>query len=324
MNPYMTNFYFGENGSVSRTPMKNIAFTLENISTPAKGSIYSLVIGNGQRLNRSLQSARILMAYHVKDAKIPDDAYFETYTDFLNENPYGFYPLIRQILLADEFIENQSDDDHRIYLSAISYYDKSLGREESIDKITDKKIRQFAEKYDIMTDLSKVAGDSSFLCYEPYSKKKGHAYKFTDDFDLSKCGYNAFVCFPEIETLYSVSSFVYQDLSSLVNVTIDIVYDRRMIKRSKNIAEGINQDRINDSFKYSKTYYANTVDQIFKLCIYVPQLIMIERAIYNVEPTITITVEKNNISGSITIKKSEYTVDLSIFEILTRMCNLIR
>lgn len=315
-----TNFYFNEKDKVSNTPIKNTAFTAIDISTPSKGPIYALVKGDGKLTNKELTFGRIRMNYYISDTPIDEEVSFETYADFSGgSDPHEFYPLILQIMHMNEFLENQSEDDHRIHLNQV-YFNSKVRTEILSDEFSDKKLRKMIEGFGIMTDMPSIVGEKSFIHISNMGKNL--KYIITDELpEFLGFTDQIMLCFPEIETGFLLRSNIYHELLSLNEMTISVVFQNRMKKIHKeNLIEEIGVGRNVHSYR---CYHAITLDQIIRLFIYVPQMIRIERTLYDVDTTIEIILEKRGKTASLSIKKEEYHPDISIFHIVRSMLSIM-
>lgn len=318
--PVLGNFYFNEKGKSSNTPFKNTMFSAINISTPSKGPIYTLVKGDGKLINKELTFGKVRMNYYISETPIDEEISFETYADFSSSDPHGFYPLIMQIMHINEFLENQSEDDHRIYLDQV-YFNSRARNEILSGEFSDKKLRKMIESFGIMTDMSSIVGKNSFIHIETTAKFS--KYTITNELpQYLRFGDQVMLCFPEIETGFLIHCKLYEDLLSLNEVTISVVfYDKMKRVHKENLIEEIGVGRNVHSYR---CYHAITLDQIIRLFIYVPQMIRIERILYDVDTTIEVILEKMGKTASLTIKKEEYNTDLSLFHIVQSMLSIMR
>ena len=314
------NIYFSEKGKASTAPLKKTAFTAIDISTPAKGPLFTIVKGDGKLLRKDLNFCKIRMDYYIKDAPIDERLSFDTYADFSYTDPHELYPLILQIMNMNEFLENQGEDDHRIYLDQI-YIDAKSNKEVLKDEFSDKKLRKVIEKYGIITDVSSVVGDKSFILLS--QRNKYLSYTLLDELPpFTSFGDTIMGCFPEIETCIMIRNHVYNDLVSLNGITITVTNENKIeIVDRTNLADGIIEKR---NFHSKRVYHAITIDQIFKLFIYVPQITRIERVLYNVDTTIEITLERMGKMVTLKIMKDEYHVNFDLFNAVCSMLHLIR
>lgn len=327
LNLNNANYYFSEKGKVSTTPFKKTLFTAVSISTPAKGPLYTLVEGDGRQINQRFNQAVIQMNYMNGDSPIDDNMRFETTVD--SSKPYSFYPLIKQLYGINDFIERQSWEWNSIFLNRITIYDKLKEPKTIIDdKKNDKAIMKAVEKFDLKTSVAKIMKDNKFI--NTFWSKHGTEYKISDETAILP-GEQTFIALPDIESCYLLPSYTLRNIMSIACVTINLKYDKPFKpvnhKECKSIIDGLKLEDMkpnDENEEEPQIYYDGTsMEDILKLCIYVPQLIMIERALYDVDVTISVTVEKAGQAATLTIKKEEYRPDICFIDIISRLSNFM-
>lgn len=314
---YFNQNYYFKKDKCSPTPLKNTEFTAIGIGTQSKGPLYAIVRGDGKISTKDVQGCKIQMNYHIDDTPIDDALSFVTYADYSGVSPYELYPLILQIMNINEFLENQCSDDTRIYLNQLYVTarseDQFLGEE-----FSDKKLRKMIDKYGLMTDMGGFVGDKSFLTI--YANKRKSQYEITEDVpSFTSFGDFMMLCFPEIETGFMVRDHVYNQLLNLNEASI-IVRHTNKVEKITDLKQSIIDT---NSYHSMKTYTALTIDQIIKLFIYVPQIIRIERSLFDVDTTIDVILEARGKKVDLTIRKEEYSVDLSLFDVFCSLLHLL-
>lgn len=313
-NPNM--IYFNKKDKYSTIPYKNNLFTAINISTPSKGPIYALAKGNGKTITKEIISCSINMNYYIKDTPIDEEISFNTFVNIDSGcNPHSIYPLILQIMNINEFLENQCDSDFRIHLNSI-FFKTTSGTRMLSEEFSDKKVRKVIESLGTMTDMNSIVGNNSFINLHIPSN-----YSITDEItDKVRFDTKRLLCFPEIETAYLIIGMIYEELASLNNmiVTVKSSYRFRRV-HTDNLVDEINATK--SETRSVTTYHAITLDQIIRLFIYVPQLIRIERSLFDVDTTIEIMIERGGKEITLLIPNNEYTIDFSLYDIV---CNLLQ
>lgn len=314
---YFNQNYYFKKDKCSPTPFKNTEFTAIGIGTRSKGPLYTIVRGNGNIHTKDVQECKIRMNYHVEDTPIDDALSFVTYADYRGVSPYELYPLILQIMNINEFLENQCTDDTRIYLNQI-YITAKSGYQFLGEEFSDKKLRKVVDNYGLMTDMGGLVGDKSFLTI--YGGKRKPQYEITEDpSSFVSFGDFMLLCFPEIETGFMLRNHMYNQLLNLSVATI-VVRHTNKVEKVTDLTKSIIDE---DAFHSQRTYTALTMDQIIKMFIYVPQIIRIERSLFDVDTTIEVILETCGKKANMTIRKEEYSVDLSLFEIFCSLLHLL-
>lgn len=319
-----SNLYFTEKGKVLRNPSNKTLFSAIYIGTLAKGPLYTLVDGVGKRLNTEFKQALIRMNYMVEDTPINDDMFFETIVD--SSNPYSFYPLIKQILGINDFIHLQGYEYNNIYLDRILITSKSGEQRILNGNKLDKKIRKACEKFELMTSVSKIVNDKPYILMH-WDKGNNTFYSITDEIENYD---KALVILPDIESGYLIYGYTLEALLSISNVFIELKYSKRIRKGKSESSKRctlINDINLNfldisrdgNSVEYIMEYSAVGLEQILKMCIYVPQLIMIERVLNDVDVDVTVSVESERRIASLTIKKEDYNPDICLIDIISRI-----
>ena len=326
-------YYFTEDDIASAMKLEDPSFIAVSIQTQSKGNIYSFIKGDGSIIRRDQKMMSIQMIHYIEDTPMDERFAFETVMDFsIPSHYYEAYPLIRQILHINDFLQYQSNDDHRIFVNEI--FIKSVNTESILSgEFSDKKVKKVMEENCLLTDMASIMQNDSYISFrtlesgilndkklkKKYGKKAVYQYEILEDLLNGEHSIFVMVCLSELETAYCVPWYTFNNIMHISNISVDVKYIKRMKKVTKISTDVTN----NNEDETVKSYYAYTLDQFFKLCLYVPQLIAIERYLYNVDVEVTINVELYGKRMRFTMRKDEYTINFNLYTIITRIIDVM-
>lgn len=315
--------YFKKDGTVKFTKPKsnkNIEFTAVPIGTPSKGPLYTIVKGLPTSRLNGLKHGYVKMIYGIVDTPPQEENEFETLANFIDgESPYSFYPLVRQLMYANTFIENQGVDDRFIHVHQINV-GTAFDHMNLFGDFSYKEMEKEFDRLMLKTNLEEISKNKSYLIQN--ASHDGCKYEFVDELpDYNSL--DSFVLFPEIESMYRISTYDMHNFQALNHVSVELYYEPLVVRCSeKSVTDYVLEARADGS--HEKFYDAVTVDQIFMLCIYVPQLIMIERSLYDMDVTVTVTIEFKGRSISLVIRKDEWGRNFSLFSIIQKLVGTVQ
>jgi hypothetical protein len=339
------NYYFYSNGdsqrnggmyldditrqiATSRIKMKGMeyAFSLVDISTEIKGPLYTMVRNKKLKNVPSPMEMTLDLSYDIPD--VPPNPYSTFVNTIDMETPsgaYNGYPLVLQMIACNKFIESQSLEnvDSRIYINKIRLSNKKH-KLQITEKNLDKDIKDLFDRFGICTNMSDIM-NSSFNCVWVSANSTWGMGRIPECFDEEELlsaihmGWSkVLICFPEMESGYLISTISLLFFNRIREFSVKLIYTPAKEKNSTvDYLSSLDEE-------YESEYFASDVNNILKMCIFIPQIIKMEKSLYDMDVTIQLNVKQGDANISLTISKKETKnkTDLCLFHILERMIGL--
>lgn len=282
-----------------------IVWYLIDISTKLKGPVYT--ISKTLSLDK-INMIKILLTivYNVEDCPYSDASTLH-YTINIDtiEKFYSIYPLINQMMTYNMYRENFYLVSKDIIISNIEIEaDNTIIEIDENDE--DYMITKAFKRLNMTTSVYKLMG-VKFIILD----NKNHWYISKDiPDDFYKIGLHVI----GTESLYLLSRKQFIRLSSIKSMTINIGYDIE------------NDCKVYDDESYileDNTIDCNSIEAILSTCMFFPQMMSLERAVYDVSSEITIDIDLyngNNYHLSITEKEARNPIFL--FDIINKIIQI--
>lgn len=313
------NLCFYKDGTFSKEKINNkkeLEFKCIDISTQRKGPIVTFTKKSNFKGGKAIQM-EINMNYGAIDIPFDAETNFNSILEIDTPNhAYNVYPLIKQLISCNSFIDNQSlSTDSKIYIDKIhliSNKDDYTITEDTSDKTIDMIFNHIGIKT-CMNEIIKpdfCIITSSNGCWKNIEFENICMYNNTNLDTI-------FIPLSDMETAYKCNYKLYLRLKKIKYVSVKISY----IPKSTDF--GINYLNSSDGL-YENEYMASGINEILQLCLFVPQIIYIEQSLYKMDATIKLNVIENNrnIELIITEKESKFDINTGFFNLIKRIITI--
>lgn len=333
------NVYFYDDGTFTTKAKKDkeVSFCAIDISTVRKGPIFSFVKEPNFEPKDPIHMS-VLMNYGNADLPFEAGNVFET--DIRMDYPnyiYNTYPLLKQMIHCNFFVEGQS----KFCESYINIAQINLQRKkkavEITESTTDKQLDKIFNSFGIKTDMSDIVDSKDVILMNKRGYWKllkigqdrlaniAEDYRGISQYMKDMKWDLAFICMPEIETAYLIKQKTLQEIEDIRRLKVSIRYH-------DDVEPGVPYTGGDYIFECKErdpegveTYYdAENIEDILKICLFVPQILNIETSLYNTEATVEITAANSMQTLRLTIdrKEARFAVNTCIFNLLERMLSI--
>lgn len=294
------NIYFWKNGTWSYLPQydSELAFRKMPIGTEMKGPLYTFIDKNAFSQNETID-ATIDISF-CKDLPFDGGRFVHStmYIDSL-QSLSNCYPLVKQLMYADEFLQQYSVQYYKECSIFLDKIDLTIGNKQYTfdETVDDLKIIHVFEKYGLATSVHSVAHPwSGFLV-----RKCGiwREFDFHDRKDiLDEKWSEIMIPIHEIESVYSFTRSQYERLDRIDSLAIQVIY-------TESDDDDIRDINFSDDAYIGYAGY-DLMDALW-ICLYVPQILYMEKCLYNSKLTLQITIiEKDDRDLHLVITSKEF------------------
>ena len=280
--------------NIKESDTTDVSFVLFDISTDRKGPLYTMV--KDINFNYIKEHIHIVMdvSYAPIDLPFDDSILIPSSFDITSLNThYNVYPLIKQIFAFNTFRETESTIDNQILIQdmEIHYGDSILKISE---RDSEKTIKKIFKKMKMLTCTEHVLEDRFLLM------KNGiwDIYSYSEyeplDMKFDKIG----IMVPYTESLYLMTYKEYELFQSFDSIDLELKYN---ISSSEHVAMF---DEFYDE-EYVSIISINDIDTLLQVCMFIPQMILMEQLIYNNEMSLKIVVDRGDDMYSLIIDQDE-------------------
>jgi len=280
--------------SFKESDMKNMCCALFDISTDRKGPLYTMV----QDINFDFmkENIHILMdvSYAPIDLPFDDSVLIPSSFKITNLNTYyNVYPLIKQIFAFNTFRETESTIDNQILIQDMQIlYGKS--EIDISEKDSEKTIKKIFKKMKMITCVDHMLSDKFLIMrngiWDIYSYSEFEPL----DMNFDKIG----IMIPYTESLYLMSYKEYLLFSNFDSIDLELRY---AIPRYDQVTLF---DEIYDN-ESSTTITINDIDMLLQVCMFIPQMILLEQSIYDNDMSLKINIDRGDVMYSLVIDEDE-------------------
>lgn len=278
------NTYFWKNGTWSYMPRYDteLSFRRIPISTEMKGPLYTFIDKNVIEPSNPID-----VSFDISFCEgLPFDGSRFIHNTMRVDSAQSLancYPLVKQLMYSDEFLRQYSTQYYKecsIFLKMVTF---EINRHTyTFDEFSDDlNIIRIFEKYGLATSVHTVAHPWSFFI----SQKRGLWQELNMQKELSTVlderWSEIMIPIYEIESVYRFTRSQYTRLSRIDSLIIETAY----IESDED-----NVERINFSDDAYIGYTAYDLMDVLWLCLYVPQILYMEKCLYNSELTLQITI----------------------------------
>lgn len=290
---------------VTKKNTKNMKYLLLDISTARKGPLYTLV----EDVNLSFNDDKwidIAMDVSYAGVDVPCDDCTMLTTSFSTntiERYYNIFPLIKQMLTFNTFREKNSNIDNQLFIETIQFqYGKESVYINEYD--SDQTINKLFRKLKMRTAVDQILSDDEILLiYDNHWELASLSNEF-DTAHLNKIG----ISVPSTESIYLLSYTDFSYFLYLNSISVEIGYPET--------------DDIEES-EYC-ILNANSIKEILELCIFIPQMVLLEQQIYGNAIRLTIHVETDYGKRSLLIdeKETPFAKNMCIFILIKKLLKM--
>lgn len=283
---------------------KNMKYLLVDISTIRKGPLFTLV----ENVNLGFKDLPIDIAMDVSyaDMDVPCDDSTMISTSFSTdtiEKFYNIFPLIKQMFAFNSYREKNSNIDNQLFIETIQFqYGKEYVYINEYD--SDKYIYKIFHKLKMKTDVDRILSDGDVLIITNKKWEIKNTMEMEFPFGpFDKIG----IPIPSTESLYLMSFEDYVYFSHIHSINIEVSYP------------GSDSD---DAGYHLLN--ASTLEEILEMCIFIPQMILMEQKIYGNAMKLTLIVETSYGTRSLVIDDKETFSDknMCIFKLIKKLLKL--
>ena len=280
---------------IKKTDCYNMKYALLDISTDRKGPVFTVVKSLNFDFKSDLIDILMDTSYAVYDLpyEIREDAILSSRHKISTiNNYYNIYPLIKQIFAFNNFIEVNSSLDSQLFIQQIQIgYNGNVI--EISEKDSDTTIKKIFKKLNMVTNTEEVLLDRFLIIY----KDTWDVYSFRDynplEMNFDKIG----IMIPDTESLYLMSYKEFHLFNKLKSLELEFQYE---IDNPNSLFEEF--DDIDESISILSV---SSFIEYLELFIFIPQLILMEKAVYNNEVNIRLSVETKKDMYSLIIDHKE-------------------
>lgn len=286
-----------------------IKYIILEISTDLKGEIYTIIDAMNINVEYGDIEVKLDVEYESVDCPCNDTSSFYSLINIDNiERYYSIYPLIKQMLIYNYFMDNFMYDGPNINIVGISLYSDKFNITLDSYNMSDGKITKIFKKLRMDTCVSKITKYTKFLIL-----KNGEWYvsesipKHFDYVGIEMIG---------TESMYLLTEKQYKLLSSIVSLTIQMrdetIYD-----------DGYFEDLVDSRDGNELLYFTtNKLAVILQSCLFFPQMLLLEHKVYNSTVSLEITVETKDVNYELTISEKEAKYGICLFDILNKLLTI--
>lgn len=320
----MRNLYFYSDGYFSRKEKKNyrhgiLEFVAIDISTNRKGPVYTLVKSPLTDFKDSKIEIKFEVVYSDND-DCPFDMQKSMQSVFEVNSAsrfYSIYPLLRQMFAFNIFSESGIFHNHLFIQSIdIRYNSTHIYVDETM---SDKKLRKSFEYVNMTTDVRKILHYEKMYIGLNTSTKKWDFIDESYDIYRNKEEFDA-VVIPldngiSMETCYIMSFEYFQNLHVINNSMIVI---RHFPRDSGSYFENGPADQ------YESEFFFNDVFSLLEASIFIPQIILMESEIYDMETLldVVLTIEDNNYYLTVDDRQMRNPKNSCIFHLIEKLLDI--
>lgn len=327
----MSNLYFYPNGYFFEKEKKNykggdLEFAAIDISTDRKGPVYTLVKNPTDNFTKNPISIRFDVCYPCDD-DVPFDVSKTIHTDFeINSESkfYSIYPLLRQMFAFNVFSEDGMIHNHLFIQNIdIRYGTTKIHLDETV---SDKELEKIFKCVHMTTDVGKIfkRNKISYIGLDFLDHKWEEIY---EDYDIyrNKNGYHALIvplhngiC---METCYVMSFEFFQNLHLIDSAMILIRHYPKEHGPFDYQSDGPSSQYESDFFFQS---VFDDVSNLLEASIFIPQIILMESKIYDMETLldIVLTIDGNNLYLTIDDKEMRDPKNSCIFFLMEKLLEI--
>lgn len=307
--------YFYNDYTYSEEYNKNkmMYFKLVDISTIKKGPVYTITKSESQfDKNMGEFNLFIDVSYGALDVPIDLDSSFVTIIDVKDESSkYSIYPLIYQMAACDYYIEEQLPFSRDTVLKIIDItiingdFRLSLNETKS-----EKKIMKVFKNLDMLTSVNTILDDNQIIILN-----KDGTWEF-DKLDLqdktqfyTEKKKKIIIPVRYSETVYVLDSKLMHKMVQIENLDVCYIYRQE------------NEEYEN----YKNIYNGSNINEILETCLFLPQIISIEKLLYKLDVTIEIIITINGKDITVRLDENETNCEenLCFFDIIKRILDIM-
>jgi hypothetical protein len=315
--------YFWSDGTYSEEDLSNekeFEFGIVDISTMRKGPIVAMTKNLTFEKKDSIEMT-MEMTYDTPDIPFdPESAFVSTLKMNNESHAYNAYPLIRQMIACNEFVNGQSQFmDSRIFINKLKLK-SPVGEYEITEENTDQDVADIFDKFGMRTNMSEIVKPGFCIMMNQRGYWRRVKLNSKDGYSdyLSRMRWTrALICFPDMETAYTCRYHTLRELEKIKELSVRVTYTPTPDKYDLGFLSDLNSP-------YTNEYVAYGIYDILRLCIFVPQIINIEQTLYNMDVAIEMNVvqEDQNIKLTITKKETKIGINTCIYNLLERIIGI--
>lgn len=299
---------------VSERLIKDATCVLFDISTDRKGPLFTIV--RDVNFNFASDYIDIVMdtSYAPLDLPFDDNVVIPSRYKISNlNNYYNVYPLIKQMLSFNTFRELESAIDNQILIQTIQIgYNKKIIEisEDSLDSTIRKvfkKLKMITCVKETLSNRFLILKDNTWQIY-PYAKYNPNEMTF------DKIG----ILIDNSESFYLMSYKEYHLFNSIKSLELEYQY---IIENHFPVFEEFDDLYQNE---FTNVLSINSFDEFLEMCVYIPQMILMERVIYKYEINLKLNIETRNDYKSLVITHDEMTnpKNLCLYYIIKKLLKI--
>ena len=285
----------------TKTNTKDMKYAIIDISTVRKGPLYTLVTSINYDFKDIPIDIGIDISYAEIDVPCDNNTILQTTfsTDSM-EKYYNIFPLIKQMFAFNIYREKNSNIDNQLFIDSIQIqYGKEYISINEYD--SDKHIDKIFRKLKLKTQCNTVLSDELLVI----SNKKWEIkpYILLDD-HFDKIG----IPIPFTESMYLLSFEDYIYFMHTKRVSVEVSYP------------GLND---HDDSEY-RILDASTFIEILELCMFIPQMILMEQKIYGNAIKLTLIIETSYGIRTLVIddKETPFDKNMCIFKLIKKLLKM--
>lgn len=280
---------------------------IEN-STDLKGELYTIIDALNIKIERGDINVEIDVSYDCADCPCSDETSFKSNINIDNiERYYSIYPLLKQMMVYNYFIDDFMYEGPVININTVRLISDNF--KVIIDnKTSDEDINKIFKKLNMDTCVSKVTRHTRFLILKDNMWFVSRDVpKHFDYIGVEVIG---------AESMYILSEEYYRLFDSILTLSISM--------KDKSIyANGYYSDLLADrGGNEFLTVEFTTLSGILQLCVYFPQMLLLDRQIYNNSISLEINVETKMINYNLVITEKEVRGGICLFDILKKLLKM--
>lgn len=244
---------------------------LFDISTERKGPIFTIVKNPINKINSEIITIAMNVSYAPIDIPFCDSVMFNSCINIASiESYYNIYPLIKQMISFNSFIETYSyyiTNQLVINDIMIHYGTTNIQLDEFC---SDKKIKKTFKYLSMLTNVSDFMNTNKYIVFY-----KNGIWKVCDDVDSSdKSIKYIFVVINDTECGYLFTRKEFKIIKSIDELNITLRYNLKTLNELESVYDEVYS-------VYDMDVQFDTFDGILAALMFIPQLLLIEKHIYS-------------------------------------------
>lgn len=309
------HFLLNKDGSYRKVDkivsLEGIKYIAVDISTAIKGPVYTMVKASKFKFNRDVVSIDISLEYASQDMPTSEEATINNTINIESVSEYySIHPLIKQMYDFNDFSAEVGYIENCIIIDKIHYNiegkDNNIYSDDAYDEVN---THFLSSVFNTQTD---EIFDSKVLVLT-----KDKQWKFCPLDEIPKSLKYVGISIPGISTFYMLTKKQYYKLLYILNLKV-IFDDRPFYPKLMEMDTLVGADEYDCESDFCDVS-ARTLSNILRICLHTPQLLLLQKTVYDKTVALILRVEQYGCDIKLTITDKETFEGICLFKILIKL-----